>query len=172
MTRLRIFGAFAIIAMSGTSAAGGIGDHWSIARAEGSGYEATVLLTQESADAILDENGSGEVHPVLSFSCSAGGDGTVTFQIDWRRFISSFNTEVGFRVDGSAATWLKLGVDSTNKITVSKAADAAKLIETISDGNTLNVEVAPYSEPSVFVNFDVSTFATALQQLEDSCTSQ
>ena len=170
MKQLRILGVFAVCVLPGTGTAGGAGDHWSIKPADASDYEAAVSLVQESADAIPDENGSGEVHPVLSFRCSAGGDGTVTFQIDWRRFISSFNTEVGFRVDGGRASWLKLGVDSTNKITVAKAADAAKLIDKISDGNTLNVEVAPYSEPSVFVNFDVSTFTAALQQLKDDCT--
>ena len=170
MKQVRILGVFAVFAMSGTATAGGIGEHWSIKPADSSDYEAAVSLVQESADAIPDENGAGTVHPVLSFQCTAGGDGAVTFQIDWRRFISSFNTEVGFRVDGGGASWLKLGVDSTNKITLAKAADTAKLIEKISGGNTLNVEVAPYSEPSVFVNFDVSTFTAALQQLKDDCT--
>ena len=170
MKQLRILGVFAVFSVFGSATAGGIGDYWSIKPADGADYEAVVSLVQESADAIPDENGAGEFHPVLSFRCAAGGDGALTFQIDWRRFISSFNTEVGFRVDGGRASWLKLGVDSTNKITVAKAADTAKLIDEISGGSTLNVEVAPYSEPSVFVNFDVSTFTAALQQLKDDCT--
>lgn len=169
MTQRRILAAITVLFMSGAATAGGIGDHWSIGPADSPDFDAAVSLVQESADAIPDENAAGEVHPVLSFRCSAGGDGTVTFQIDWRRFISSFNTEVGFRVDGGRASWLKLGVDSTNKITTAKAADAATLIDKIADGTTLNVEVAPYSESSVFVNFDVSTFAAALKQLKDAC---
>ena len=144
-------------------------DHWSITLAGKSDFEVAVVITQTSKDAISDESASSEVHPVLDFRCPARGDGTVTFQIDWRRFISSFNTEVGFRVDGGKATWIKLGVDSSNKITLGKATDTSKLIDKLAGGKTLNVEVAPYSEPSVFVNFDVSTLAAALDTLRDAC---
>ena len=144
-------------------------DHWSITLAAKSDFEVAVAITQGSKDAIADESASGEVHPVLDFRCPARGDGTVTFQIDWRRFISSFNTEVGFRVDGGKTSWIKLGVDSSNKITLGKAADTAKLIDMLAGGKTLNVEVAPYSEPSVFVNFDVSTLPAALETLRDTC---
>lgn len=144
-------------------------DHWSLTLAAKSDFEVAVAITQESNDAIADESASGDVHPVLDFRCPARGDGTVTFQIDWHRFISSFNTEVGFRVDGGKATWIKLGVDSSNKITLGKAADTAKLIDKLAGGKTLNVEVAPYSEPSVFVNFDVSTLPAALDTLRDTC---
>lgn len=144
-------------------------DHWSITLAGKSDFEVSVAIVQESPDAIADESASDEVHPVLDFRCPARGDGTVTLQIDWRRFISSFNTEVGFRVDGGKATWIKMGVDSSNKITLGKAADTTKLINTIAGGKTLNVEVAPYSEPSVFVNFDVSTLPAALEKLRDAC---
>ena len=158
--------AFATTAIADDKA---LDDHWSITLAGQSDFAVDVSIVQESTDAIADEYAAKNVHPVLDFRCPARGDGTVTFQIDWRRFISSFNTEVGFRVDDGKAMWLKLGVDSSNKITLGKPADAAKLIEKLQDGKTLNVEIAPYSEASVFVNFDVSTLASALETLNDAC---
>ena len=120
-------------------------------------------LSQVSKDAILDEYATKEVHPRLEFVCEWG---ETTFRIDWGRFISSFSTEVGFGVDGGEATWIKLSVDSSNKRTIGKASDAARLIELIGGGETLNVEVAPYSEPSVSVSFDLDSFAESLSELE------
>lgn len=158
--------AFATAAIAADKA---LDEHWSITLAGQSDFAVDVSIVQESADTIPDEYATNNVHPVLDFRCPARGDGTVRFQIDWRRFISSFNTEVGFRVDDGKTTWMKLGVDSSNKITLGKAADAAQLIEKLQDGKTLNVEVAPYSESSVFVNFDVSTLAPALETLKDAC---
>lgn len=142
-------------------------EHWTIATA-GDDYAPLFSLLQQSADAIPDEYASKEVQPVLDFRCAAGG-GDMTFQIDWQRFISSFSTEAGFRVDGGKATWIKLSVDSSNKITLGKAADARKLLDQLGGGSTLNVEIAPYSESSVFVNFDISTLADGLDNLRAAC---
>ena len=133
-------------------------------------FESIISLRQESADSILDENGKVEIHPVFEFRCAAGSDTAVAFRIDWGRFISSFNTEVGFRVDGGNALWLKLGVDRSNKVTLSKsAADVGKLISRLSDGDIVEVEVAPYSEASVFVQFDLLSFDQGLGELKESC---
>ena len=123
-------------------------------------------LSQVSVDAIPDEYATKEVQPTLQFRCAWG---ETTFRIDWGRFISSFNTEVGFRVDGGKATWLKLSVDPSNKMTIGNTGNTRKLIAAIGDGELLNVEVAPYSEPSVFVNYDVATFTAALDELEAAC---
>lgn len=133
-------------------------------------FDSIISLQQKSADSILDEYGKIKIHPVFEFRCAAGSDTAVAFRIDWRRFISSFNTEVGFRVDGGKVLWLKLGVDRSNKVTLSKsAADVGKLISRLSDGDIVEVEVAPYSEPSVFVRFDLSSFGDGLSELKKTC---
>lgn len=143
-------------------------EHWTPGIDESVSHETVRTLSQESADAIPDEYAVREVHPVLEFRCSPRTG--LRFRIDWRRFISSFNTEVGFRVDGGSATWLKLGVDASNRITLAKSAeDTATLIENLAGGKSLNVEVAPYSEPSVSVDFDVSTLGNAMEKLGASC---
>jgi len=144
---------------------------WSLETVEDTDtFESIISLLQESADSILDEVGKVEIHPVFEFRCAAGSDTAVAFRIDWRRFISSFNTEVGFRVDGGKALWLKLGVDRSNKVTLSKSgADVGKLISRLSDGDIVEVEVAPYSEPSVFVRFDLSSFGDGLSELKETC---
>lgn len=123
-------------------------------------------LSQISGDAIQDEYATKEVHPKLEFVCEWG---ETTFRIDWGRFISSFATEVGFRVDDGHAEWIKLSVDSSNKLTVGKTRDVEALVELIGDGKNLNVEVAPYSEPSVNVNFDLASFAAGLEELKAGC---
>ena len=66
--------------------------------------------------------------------------------------------------------WLKLGVDQSNKITLSKSAsDVGKLIKKLSEGRNVEVDVAPYSEPSVLVRFDISTFGAAIESLQEAC---
>ena len=61
----------------------------------------------------------------------------VSVRIDWRRFISSFNTEVGFKADGGKTLWQKWGVDQSNKITLSKsAADSQSLVDYLSGGSS------------------------------------
>ena len=161
----------ALLALASTAAAENVDEPWSLTLAGVSDFEAAITLQQQSADTIADEYGTKEVHPVLTLSCAARGDGTIAVRVDWQRFVSSFNTEVGFRVDDDKMQWLKMGVDDSNKITTARsAAAAADVIERMRTGKRLTVEVAPYSEPSVSVTFDVSTFAEAFAKFEDSCT--
>lgn len=166
MSRRFLLAALCAAATTTTASADDSGGHWTEGVDDADSSAVIHTLSQVSVDSIPDEYAAKDVQPELQFRCS-GGD--LTFRIDWGRFISSFNTEVGFRVDGGGATWLKLGVDASNKLTVAKAADTAKLIDKLGDGSVLNVEVAPYSEPSVFVSFNVSTLADALQTLEADC---
>lgn len=143
-------------------------DGWTLG-VDDSGYDAREMMYQASAVAIADEYATKEVNPVLSFGCVAGGDGTITATIDWQRFISSFSTEAGFSVDEGKAAWLKLAVDSSNKQTLANAADTAALLSQLEGGKRLTVEIAPYSEPSVFVHFDIENFAAALARLKEAC---
>ena len=159
-----IIGAAALLATA-TSAADSA---WTLAIDEDS-YDGRQLLSQPSRDSIPDEYASKEVTPVLAFSCA--GDG-VALRIDWGRFISSFNTEAGFSVDGGDATWLKLGVDSSNKLTLADANETSRLIENLGDGgDILSVEIAPYSEPSVSVRFDLADLPERLAELRLTCGS-
>ena len=134
-----------------------------------SSYEVIASLQQESANTIKDEYATKDVTPQLAFRC-APGNPEVTVRIDWQRFISSFNTEVGFKVDGGKTLWLKWGVDQSNKITASKsAADSQSLIERLNGSSELLVEVSPYSEPPVTVQFDLAGFSQALEALQAEC---
>jgi len=134
-----------------------------------SSYEVVASLQQDSANTIKDEYATRDVVPRLSLRC-APGNPQVTARIDWQRFISSFNTEVGFKVDGGKTLWLKWGVDRTNKITTSKSADdSMTLVEHLADGRKLRVEVTPYSESPVTVDFDLTGFASGLEGLLKEC---
>ena len=144
-------------------------EHWSLATVEdSSSYKTVTVLTQDSANTIRDEKAEGEVLPILEFRC--GTAELPALRIDWKRFISSFNTEAGFRADGGKATWLKLGVDQSNKITLSKSdADVEKLLGRIAGAQTLEIEIAPYSEAPVFAEFDISSLDSALSSLKTAC---
>ncbi len=130
---------------------------WILALGEdSSSYEVVALLQQDSAITIKDEYATKDVVPQLMLRC-VPGDPTITARIDWQRFISSFNTEVGFKVDDGKTLWLKWGVDRSNKITVSPSADdSSSLVEHLQEGTSLRVEVSPYSEPPVTAEYDLT----------------
>ena len=144
--------------------------NWLLAIGEDpSSYEVVAALQQDAANTIKDEYGRKDVTPQLELRCIPGNP-EITARIDWRRFISSFNTEVGFRVDGGKFLWLKWGVDQSNNITLSKSAsDAQALIDHLSGGSELLVEVSPYSEPPVTVQYDLRGLASALDTLRAEC---
>ncbi len=134
-----------------------------------SSYRRFLSLQQESVDTVKDENATQEVHPVLAFRC-APGDATIAANIDWRRFISSLNTEVGFGVDGGKMLWQKWGVDASNRITQSKtAADAESLVNLLVTGSELTVEVTPYAGSPLTVRFDLAGLSHGLETLKKDC---
>ena len=132
--------------------------------------ELVASLQQDAANTIKDEYATKDVTPRLTFRCTPGNP-EVTVLIDWQRFISSFNTEVGFKVDAGKSLWLKWGVDRSNKITLSRSAtDSQTLIEHLGDGESLQVEISPYSESPVTVEFDLAGTANGLAQLRTECS--
>jgi len=143
---------------------------WDLAVGEDpSSYEVVASLQQDSASTIKDEYATRDVTPQLAFRC-APGNSAITVRVDWQRFISSFNTEVGFKVDGGKALWQKWGVDPSNRITTSKsAADSQSLLDQLAGGNALQVEVTPYSESPVTVEFDLAGFSQGLAALQVAC---
>jgi hypothetical protein len=125
-------------------------------------------ISQDAGNTIKDESWSKEVTPRMQFACAGGGE--IIASIDWQRFISSFNTEVGFKVDGGKFTWLKWKVDSSERITISpSASDTQKLLDALDDGSELLVDVTPYSESPVTVTFDLNGFGDSLVQLSATC---
>ena len=143
---------------------------WALAVGEdAASYEVVASLQQESANTIKDEYATKDINPQFAFRC-APGNPEISVRIDWRRFISSFNTEVGFKADDSKTLWQKWGVDQSNKITLSKsAADSQSLVDYLSGGSSLQVEVSPYSEPPVTVEYDLAGLPAALEALRAEC---
>jgi len=143
---------------------------WSIATMEdASGYGDVVLLQQASGSTVPDQSAANDVTPVLMFECRPA-DASVIAKIDWQRFISSFSTEVGFKVDGGRFTWLKWKVDSSENVTLSPSAtDTEKLIAALISGSDLLVEVTPYSEGPVTASYDVSGLPSQLEKLKTRC---
>ena len=125
-------------------------------------------IASDAGNTIKDEYARHDVTPRMEFRCESSG--SLTARIDWQRFISSFSTEVGFKVDDGKFMWLKWKVDSSEKVTLSPSADDTKrLTEAMSGGTTLTVDVSPYSEGPVVVTFDLDGFGAALDTLTSAC---
>jgi len=129
----------------------------------------SIFLRQDSAVNIRGETGDNEVTPRLQFQCTPGSAPIAT-SINWQRFISSFNTEAGFKVDGGSFLWLKLKVDQTEKVSLSRSAeDTLKLIALLKSGQELLIEITPYSESPVTAEFDLTGFSDAIVALTTDC---
>ena len=127
------------------------------------------VLFQQGGNTIKDEYATKDVTPRLEFRC-AQGDPNVIARIDWQRFISSFSTEVGFKVDDGKFAWLKWKVDGSEKITYSPSPDdTQQLIDALTGGGQLLVDVTPYSEGPVTVTFELAGLAEAIETLRASC---
>lgn len=150
--------------------AGDVPGNWALTVGEdASTYQNVASLWQDSLTNIKDEDAKKDLQPQLQFRCTPG-DPAITAQIDWQRFISSFSTELGFKVDGGKFTWLKWKVDQSNKITLSPSADdSQKLVDLALGGDKLLVEVTPYSQSPVTVEYDVTEFSAALVKLREQC---
>jgi len=133
-------------------------------------YQTVASLQQDSLTTIKDESAKQDLSPQLQFRCTPG-DLAITARIDWQRFISSFSTELGFKIDGGRFTWLKWKIDQSNKVTFSpSAADSQKLIDLALGGDKLLVEVTPYSASPVTVEYDLTEFPAALAELRKRCS--
>jgi len=127
-----------------------------------------ISISQDAGNTIKDESYTKDVTPSMALVCSDGG--SIMAQIDWKRFISSFSTEVGFKVDGGKFSWLKWKVDGSEKVTLSPSADdTRKLVDALGMGNSLLVEISPYAQAPVEVNFDLTGFSEKLDELKDAC---
>ena len=161
----------AILLLAATAAAEPIASNWSIdvARDEKT-WENVATLAFESNNEIADEYAAKKVHPQLAFLCKPGVDGTITVRLDWRRFISSFNTEVGFKADDRELLLVNWGVDKSNRVTQPRSAsDSKELIAYIAGANNVQVEVIPYSASLITAQFDISGINEALQELTAKC---
>lgn len=145
--------------------------HWTLASGrDEQSWEDRVTLSVESGSEIADEYATKMVRPQLAFQCTPAGDGSVSVIVDWRRFISSFNTEVGFKADDRELLLVNWGVDKSNKVTMPRAAkDGRELMDYLAGAAQLQVEVIPYSESLITANFDISGIDEALQALADAC---
>ncbi len=151
----------------------GDADQWTLEMLQDKAtYQTVAVLHQESSNTIGDEYAMKQVHPRLEFRCEPNSGPGIKVRIDWRRFISSFNTEVQFAADDKDPVTVKLGVDRSNKIThTSDAADDAMLIEYLRQQSALKVTVTPYSEVPVSVNYVLDGLAGQLAALGESCGS-
>ena len=171
MTGIRTPPAAALLPLAAVAALAEVPANWSVESGpDPVTYETVAALHLESLGTIPDEYASKEVRPRLELRCLPDHNGSISVRINWGRFISSFNTEVGFKVDDKELILLNLGVDKSNRITMTRAAsDDQRLMEYLAGGRRLRIEVIPYSESLVTVDYDITGFANALAALEARC---
>jgi hypothetical protein len=134
-------------------------------------WENVATLGFESVNEIADEYATKKVHPQLAFLCKPGGDGTISVRLDWHRYMSSFNTEVGFKADDRELLLVNWGVDKSKQITLPRSAgDSQELISYLAGAANVQVEVIPYSASLITVQFNISGIDEALQALTAKCS--
>lgn len=134
-------------------------------------WENVATLGFESVNEVADEYATKKVHPQLAFQCKPGSDGTISVRLDWRRFISSFNTEVGFKADDKELLLVNWGVDKSKQVTLPRSAsDSQELISYLAGAANVQVEVIPYSASLISAQFNISGIDEALQALTAKCT--
>ncbi len=145
--------------------------HWSLeVGRDAQTWENVATLGFESVNEIADEYATKKVHPQLAFRCKPGGDATISVRLDWRRFISSFNTEVGFKADDKELMLVNWGVDKSKQITLPRSAsDSQDLISYLAGAASVQVEVIPYSASLITAQFNISGIDRALQELTAKC---
>jgi hypothetical protein len=146
--------------------------HWSLeVGRDAQTWENVATLGFESVNEIADEYAARKVHPLLAFQCKPGGDGTISARLDWRRYISSFNTEVGFKADDRELLLVNWGVDKSKQITLPRSAsDSQELMTYLAGATSVQVEVIPYSASLITAQFNISGIDRALQELTAKCT--
>lgn len=170
--RRRCFFTLSSVAIAGMAvAADDVGTNWTLEVAAVN-YQTVASLYQDSLDPIQDEYATKEINPQLAFRCKPSESDEVSISINWRRFISSFNTEVGFKVDDKELLLLNWGVDRSNKITAPRSGGRdPELLEYLQGGTELRVEVIPYAESLITVTYDISGIDAALHALKERCES-
>jgi hypothetical protein len=161
----------ALLCSGGAIQAAELAGHWTLAAGrDEQSWEDVVTLSVDSQNEIADEYATKKVHPQLAFHCIVGGDGTVSARVDWRQFISSFNTEVGFKADERELLLVNWGVDKSNKITMPRGMkDGNDFVDYVKGASKLQVEVIPYSESLITVSFDISGIDDELESLVAEC---
>ena len=101
-----------------------------------------IVIYQISEFSIKDEN-ANDVFPKIEFYCSKNNT-SILARINWKRFISSFNTEIGFKIDQQNFFWSKWKVDNTTKVTYSPSEENTKhLIAQMIKGKKLREKAKP-----------------------------
>ena len=162
--------ALPFVLLASCAMAGDNSSPWTLGVDEEVTWESVQVLSQTSADSIADENGNDGARPTISLRCTAGDSTTLELRIDWQRFISSFNTEAGFKIDDGKRNWFDFRVDDSNRITIARrASDVGTLIDALNEGSQLSVEIIPYSENATRVTFDLNGFTAGLESLRGAC---
>ena len=161
----------ALVFLAAPTLAEPLAAHWSLeVGRDAQTWENVATLGFESATEIADENATRKVHPQLAFVCKPGGDGTISVRLDWRRYISSFNTEVGFKADDRELLLVNWGVDKSKQVTLPRSAsDSQELITYLAGAASVQVEVIPYSASLITAQFNISGIDDALQALSAKC---
>ena len=115
--------------------------------------------------------GSGRSGNTLLRSILSGSP-NISIKINWKRYISSFNkTEIGIKIDGKNYTWLSFNLDKTGQISFQNpSTHSNELINKFKKITKLAVEIEPYSEPPINVYFNLSGFASHLENLKSICS--
>jgi len=132
--------------------------------------EKNVGVVQPSQSQISDSLGVNSVIPEFSIVCTPYRTNRVLLWIDWKRFITTSDTEVTLRVDDKKAMTYRWETDKTSTSTYTRSsAHTDRLINYMTGGKTLLAAVSPYGSSRVIAEFDLSTLDRAIEAVMPIC---
>lgn len=123
-------------------------------------------LSSSSITSVWNEADSETVYPLIEFYCENNSP-VIFLSINWKRFVSSFRkTEIGMAIDNNKAEWMSVKVSKGSQITtIDNAQRSKEVIDKLLAATLLKIEIEPYSEPSIFSEYNLKDFPTELNRL-------
>jgi|TARA_B110000240_G_scaffold189408_1_gene229351 hypothetical protein len=144
---------------------------WSVSENKNTPYNDKIAsLSSSSFVSVRDETDSESVYPLIEFYCENNSP-DIFLAINWRRFVSSFSkTEIGMAIDNNRAEWISVKVNKGNQITTLDFTHINKeIIHKILAGTLLKIEIEPYSEPSIFSEYNLEDFSSEFNNFIQLC---
>lgn len=160
-----------ILLISSSVAAQNSDTFWSVSTIKGDTYSNKVAsLNNESSNSVRNKSNSKDVFPFIEFYCQTTNS-DIYLEIDWKRFISSFNkTEIGIVIDNARTEWLAVKVDKKNAITrLVSAKNTQEIINKLLTATSLKIEIEPYSEPAISSEYNLQNFSSKLNEFIQIC---
>lgn len=145
----------------------GVHGHWWVYKEDSPIDDSVnVFMSLSAIDEIPDGYGKS-VTPMLHIRCK---ENTTALYISWDRFIGSGEAYITYRIDKNKAQRQFWSISTDHQATGKwRGGSSIPFIKKLLDSKSLLVNVTPYGDNPVLVNFDVSGIESAIKPLREEC---